>query len=113
MSAARLDNESTQAWLERLIGVGASDSTIAAVTEILKKESQGKPPQNNFHNKLSTCCFPLCKYVCCLVVVHWVCSMVVLLWVFIGGISNLVTKDDIVGIQETLKQLKLKTKKCQ
>jgi hypothetical protein len=42
--AGRIGNETTQAWLERLLADGATDAQINAVTKILEKE--GCPNQN-------------------------------------------------------------------
>ena len=38
MTTRRLENESTKAWLERLVVSEASDTKIAAVTAILQEE---------------------------------------------------------------------------
>jgi hypothetical protein len=41
---ARLLNESTSAWLERLVSSNATDSQIRAVTAILENERQSQQP---------------------------------------------------------------------
>ena len=54
--ACRQLNESTQAWLERLIAIDASETIIEEVTAILQRETAGSISISN-RFKDSTNCF--------------------------------------------------------